>query len=210
MPLRPHEKEAFVDMMTAAAAIYGRDVSPTLIQLYWNALAPYDLSAVRQAFNRHVTNPDTGQFWPKPADLIRMLGGSSLDAAMQAWATVERAIRLVGGYESVVFDDPIVHRCIDDMGGWQKLCEGTEDELPFVAKKFENLYRGYALRRENVAYPGRLIGRFEAKNRIQGHPVEPPVFIGDPQKCQQVLKMDTGHGLRITHAGEAAAALLDA
>ncbi|MFO0207809.1 MAG: DUF6475 domain-containing protein, partial [Betaproteobacteria bacterium] len=113
-------------MLSAVAAVYGREITPEVTAIYWAALAPYDLGAVRQAFDRHVRNPDAGQFLPKPADLIRMLGGTTADSAMQAWAKVEKAIRRVGGHESVVFDDALIHRCIDDMGGWVKVCDTLE------------------------------------------------------------------------------------
>lgn len=188
MPLQPRDKPSFVDMLTAVAAVYGRDVTPPLIDLYWQALLPYDIAAVRQAFDRHVKNPDSGQFMPKPADLIRMLGGTTADSAMQAWAKVERAIRRVGGHESVVFDDPVIHRAIDDMGGWPKLCNTLEDDLPFRARDFQNLYRGFALRREVPEYPPHLIGRFEAHNRHAGQPVAPPLLVGETAACQRVLQ----------------------
>lgn len=198
MPLKPQDREAFATMLGAVATIYAKELTPELVAIYWQALAPYDLAAVRQALDRHVKNPDAGQFWPKPADLIRMLGGTTADAAMSAWVTVERAIRRVGGHESVAFDDPLIHRCIDDLGGWSKLCETAEAELPFRSRDFVNLYRGFAMRREIPAYPSHLIGRFEAQNRRNGHRVAPPVLIGDPATCRKVLEGGGGHQLRIT------------
>ena len=99
MPLRPTDSDTFGAMLSAVAAVYGREITPEVSAIYWAALAPYDLAAVRQAFDRHVRNPDAGQFLPKPADLIRMLGGTTADSAMQAWAKVERAIRRVGGHD---------------------------------------------------------------------------------------------------------------
>ena len=203
MPLQPRDKAGFVGMLTAVAGVYGRDVSPAMIDIYWAALAPYDLAAVRQAFDRHVKSPDSGQLMPKPADLIRMLGGTSQDAAAQAWAKVERAVRRVGGHDSVVFDDPLIHRCVDDMGGWVKLCATLEDDLAFRARDFQNLYRGFAMRREIPAYPRHLIGRFEAQNRQSGHPVAPPVLIGDQATCKQVQQLGGGQTLQITRAADA-------
>jgi hypothetical protein len=205
MPLQAKDSGAFAQMLSAVAAVYGREVTPDVTAIYWAALAPYDLAAVRQAFDRHVKSPDAGQFMPKPADLIRMLGGTSSDAALQAWAKVERAIRRVGGHDSVAFDDPLIHRAIDDMGGWVKLCATTEDELPFRARDFQNLYRGFAMRREIPTYPPHLIGRFEAQNRQSGQPVAPPVLIGEPAACRLVLKGGTDNQLRITRAAEALA-----
>jgi hypothetical protein len=209
MPLRQSDRSAFVEMLTYVGALYGRDVSPGVIDLYWSALAPYDLPAVRQAFDRHVKSPDAGQFMPKPADLIRMMGGTSQDAAMQAWAKVERAVRRVGGHESVVFDDAIIHRCVEDMGGWVKLCATTEEDLPFRARDFQALYRGFAMRREAPPYPAHLIGRFEAQNRMAGQKVAEPVLIGNPHDCRQVLRLSTGNPVQITRAADAVPMLIE-
>ncbi len=186
MPLQPSDKGQFVAMLAAVAAVYGKEVSPGVIDVYWAALSAYDIDAVRQAFDRHVKNPDSGQFMPKPADLIRMLGGTTTDASAIAWAKVERAIRLVGGYESVVFDDPVIHRCIDDMGGWPKLCDGKEDEMPFKAKHFTTLYRGIATTRDIPSYPGHLVGRYEAENVRKGFKASQPVLVGNRSACDVV------------------------
>lgn len=193
-----NDSEAFSAMLAAVAAVYGREVTPEVTAIYWSAMAPYSLAAVRQAFDRHVKSPDAGQYMPKPADLIRMLGGTSSDQAMQAWAVVDKAIRRVGGHESVVFDDPLTHRAIDDMGGWVKLCDTLEVDLPFRARDFQALYRGFAMRREVPDYPPCLMGRFEAQNRAGGLPAGKPVLIGNPQRCQTVLKSGTGAPLQIT------------
>jgi hypothetical protein len=180
-----------------------------VIDLYWSALQQFDLSAVRQAFDRHVKSPDAGQYMPKPADLIRMLGGTSQDTAMQAWAKVERAVRRVGGHESVVFDDAIIHRCVEDIGGWIKLCATTEEDLPFRARDFQVLYRGFAMRREAPPYPAHLIGRFEAQNRMAGQKVAEPVLIGNPHDCRQVLRLSTGNPVQITRAADAVPMLIE-
>jgi len=209
MPLRQADRSDFSEMLTYVGALYGRDVSPGVIDLYWSALQQFDLSAVRQALDRHVKSPDAGQYMPKPADLIRMMGGTSSDAAMQAWAKVERAIRTVGGHESVVFDDPLIHRAIDDIGGWIKLCAVLEDDLPFRARDFQALYRGFAMRREIPPYPRQLIGRFEAQNRMAGQQVAEPVLIGNPHDCRQVLRLSTGNPVQITRAADAVPMLME-
>ncbi len=53
--------------------IYEKPVSPTLINLWIASLQPYALDEVQAAFERHITDPDAGQFPPKPADIIRQL-----------------------------------------------------------------------------------------------------------------------------------------
>lgn len=192
MPLQASDRAAFADMLAAVAGIYGRDLTEQTLAIYWGALAAYDLAAVRQALDRHVKNPDAGQFMPKPADLIRMLGGTTVDGAMRAWAQVERAIRLVGGWSDVVFDDPLIHRVIDDLGGWAKLCETKTEELPFRARDFQALYRGFAMRRERPPYPPLLMGRANTQNASQGLALEAPVCVGDPGACLQVQQQRLG------------------
>lgn len=197
--MRPTDRAKFAELLQAVADVYGKELSPTVIGVYWSALAAYELAAVRQALDRHVRNPDVGQFFPKPADLIRCIEGSTTDAAMQAWAKVERAIRAVGGYESVAFDDALIHRCIDDLGGWPKLCATLVDDLPFRAKDFQTAYRGFAARRELPVYPAYLVGRFEASNRMHGHPVAPPVLIGEREEAMRVLQFGGAQGALAVH-----------
>ena len=45
---------------------------------------------------------------PKPADIRRVLGGTTADAAALAWAKVIRAVHAVGAYSTVAFDDPFI------------------------------------------------------------------------------------------------------
>jgi len=185
--MQASDYDDFVMMLTAVGDLYGRAPSEMAITIWWGALQHYDLAAIRQGFDRHVRNPDTGQFMPKPADIVKMLQGSTQDSAMVAWSNVDRAVRQVGTYSSVVFDDALIHRVIHDMGGWVALGIKTEDEWPFVAREFENRYRGYRSRNERPDYPSQLIGIAESQNAQNGLKSQPPVLIGDPEKAKTVL-----------------------
>lgn len=179
--------EEFSGMVGAITELYGRVASEFAITIWWGALRQYDLPAVRQAFDRHVRNPDTGQFAPKPADLIRMMGGTTQDSALVAWSKVDRALRVVGPYRSVVFDDPLIHRVLVEMGGWVSLGAKTEQEWPFVAKEFENRYRGYRMRNERPDYAPVLVGMCEAQNQRAGFGAEAPMMIGDQALAARVM-----------------------
>ena len=181
------DKSEFFTLIAGVYAFYRQDISDFAGGVWWEAMKPFDLSAVRDALNRHCVNPDSGQFMPKPADVVKMLRGSSQDSAMVAWSKVDKAVRQVGTYATVVFDDPIVHRVIHDMGGWVALGTKTEHEWPFVAKEFENRYRGYRVRSEVPEFPGRLVGIAEAQNNQDGRESQPPVLIGDSAKARQVM-----------------------
>lgn len=166
---------------------YGKNVSVFALDVWWKALQAFDLDAVTEAFNRHLANPDTGQFLPKPADIVRMLSGTTQDAALVAWSRLDRAVREVGAWRSVVFDDPVIHRVVEDMGGWVPLGEKGEDEWPFVRNEFVNRYRGYRMAGKTPEYPPKLNGIAEAHNSREGFHVEPPVLIGDVAAAKVVI-----------------------
>lgn len=193
--MQEHEKPEFAQLLRGVSDFYGRDLSPFALSVWWEAMRPFDHAAVVQAMNRHVMNPDTGQFMPKPADVVRMLGGTTQDSALRAWAKVDRALRHVGPYPSVAFDDPLIHRVLHDMGGWVGLGTKTEDDWPFVAREFESRYRGYAMRGERPDYPALLIGLAEADNARRGLKSDAPRLIGDAEKAMQVIQGGTDRPL---------------
>lgn len=187
--------DEFVKILQVVAEQYGKDISHGVIALYWQGLHDFELSAVREALGRHLRNTDNGQFMPKIADIIRMLQGSSQDSALTAWAKVDKALRSVGTYETVVFDDALIHVVLHDMGGWVGLGTKTEDEWPFVAKEFENRYRGFKARGEIPQYPPKLIGICESHNTREGQKVADPILIGDYSKAMRVMNSGTDRPL---------------
>lgn len=204
--MQQHEFDAFSEMLQAVAEYCGKPLSPGVIAIYWQGLKDLDLPAVRHALNAHVQNPDTGQFMPKIADVRRMLGGTTQDSALRAWAKVDKGVRHVGPYASVAFDDALIHRVLHDMGGWVGLASKTEDEWPFVAKEFENRYRGFAMRNERSEYPPVLTGIAEAENVRRGLRSDPPRLIGDASKAEAVMQGGTSRPL-IGFATASAAAI---
>lgn len=182
------DRQGFFVLLADVHAFYNRDLSEFSGEVWWNALRPFDFPAVREAFSRHCVNPDSGQFAPKPADIVRMLGGSTQDLALVAWSKVDKAVRQVGTYATVVFDDPLIHRVLQDMGGWISLGLKTEHEWPFVAKEFENRYRGYSMRNEKPEYQRFLVGSAEAQNNQNGQKSQPPVLIGSPEAAKRVIQ----------------------
>jgi hypothetical protein len=73
------------------------------------------------------------------------------------------------------------------MGGWIALGTKAEDEWPFVAKEFENRYRGFCSRSERPPYPPMLIGIAAAHNNLKGFRNDRPLLIGNEQLAKQVL-----------------------
>lgn len=177
----------FIQMLHNLCEMYGKPrMSDEVAMLHFGALQDYSLEDVRKGFFAALRNPDSGQFMPRPADVIRELSGSSDTRAAMAWAKVYEAICRVGHMPSIAFDDAIIHAVIADMGGWVKLALITNDELPFRERDFLRIYRGY-IGRPLGDYPRYLPGMAETDNYAKGYAVEPPLLLGDASKAEQVL-----------------------
>jgi hypothetical protein len=89
----------------------------------------------------------------------------------------------------VVFDDPIIHRVVDDMGGWCSFGVKDGKELPFVEKEFVARYRAFKSKGVLPAYNRKLVGLDEARNVLDGfEPMNRPVYIGSPDRAKLVYE----------------------
>lgn len=178
----------FVVYLNATAEMLsnGRVLSPKAIAMWWNLMKGYDLDAIRAAFDAHMRNPDTGQYMAKPADVVKMIDGRTEDSALNAWTKVDYAVRIVGPWRDLCFDDPLIHRVLVEMGGWVAVCDSDADEWPFISKEFVTRYRGYKIRNVQPPFEPVMIGSATPQNLRLGMRVEQPVLIGDPVRAAQV------------------------
>lgn len=189
----------FVALYEATYEIYKRpndpDPNPIVYEMFYNSVKRFGFEAVKDAFSTHIQNPDNGQWMPKPADIIRVIEGGSKDNSFMAWSTVERAIGSVGSYETVVFDDPITHIVINDMGGWINLCKSQQDELKFRGNEFKIRYQSYMGKTSLPDHPPKLYGICESENTgLEIEFDQKAVLIGDHSKAQLVL--DSGKAVK--------------
>lgn len=185
--MRQDDFDGFKKLMRGVHDFYGKDLSSFALDVWWGALKNYELQVISQALTMHCQNPDTGQWCPKPADVVRMVGGTTKDAALMAWNKVQEAVSKAGAFSSVCFDDAIINRCLLDMGGWPDLCAKQMDELPFVERNFCDRYRAYKIRGDAPGHPPYLVGLHEAMNSQKGFQSAPPMLIGNPERAQIVL-----------------------
>lgn len=138
--MKRNDMPDFVVLMTTLGTLYGKTLHAPLIELYWCALARFEFTEVKAAVEAHVSNPEGGQFMPKPADVIRQLEENAYAHAVQAWRTVLKAIARVGRYERAVFEDALIRPILHDIGGWVALCNLTEAALASKEKEFTRHY----------------------------------------------------------------------
>ena len=204
--MNSHDMENFVEVWTAAYAVYGKTVSDPMLDVVFNALSNYSLQDIRTGLSGHVKNPDSGQFPPKPADVIKHISGNSQSAAAEAWAKVDYAVRCVGNYRSVVFDDPKIHAALERLGGWIKVSMTSGDEYPFLQNHFLKLYQGFTVHPPE-SFPRKLLGTCEHQNSqhsqfARGKPMDEPALIGDPERASQVYHGGGDQGVaQITRDG---------
>lgn len=201
--MKQSDFKRFSMALTAMSELYGKTVSEGAVVLWWKALEAFDIEQVEQAFAKAVQNPEGGQFMPKPADIIKFMSGTATDRARTAWGKAFEAMQRVGAYQSVCFDDPIIHAVLQDLGGWTKVCRSDMNELSYLEHRFCESYRAYA-GRHDLDYPAKLIGEYEAINRHEGRRVAPPMLIGNPDKAREVLRLGSeGTKTQFTLASDA-------
>lgn len=186
------DRAEFANVWAASWTMYGKEATAQVIAMAFNALVSYSIEDVRRGISAHMRNPDSGQFAPKPADVIKHISGNSQSASGEAWAKVDRAIRCVGNYRSVVFDDPKIHAAIERLGGWQKVALTSEQEYPFLRNNFMKLYQGFTVQPPET-FPRKLIGTCEHENSQhssfrRGRPGDEPVLVGNPERARLVYQ----------------------
>lgn len=167
----------FAEIMTATSEVYGKPISQIGIDMWFGDLRKYDIRQIYRAFQAHRQDPKNGKFMPKPSDIIRHIDGLPDELAVNAWAKVIEAIRRVGSWGSVEFDDMAIHQVVTQMGGWSKLCSMSLDELSFKQRDFERMYLD-AKKSPSEFTPRYLAGVAEIENFSKGLPCDPPVRIG--------------------------------
>lgn len=176
------DRREFETILISLAEIYDTQLTETRLNLYFAALKDLTLEQVKQAAN---TIARTSRFFPKPADFLEAGGGGGEDKALQALLQVEKAIREIGSYRSVVFDDPVIHAVIETFeGGWEGICMMPLEDWKFARKDFIKTYKALS-NIPNLNAPPKLIGRIEHENSMKGyhHKSQETVYIGDKNKA---------------------------
>ncbi|AOY00114.1 DUF6475 domain-containing protein [Jeongeupia sp. USM3] len=181
------QQDDFFALLTGVCELHGKVASPEFMALYWQLLSRYELADVQRAFHAHALNADTGQFMPKPADIVRHIDGGSQTRAGKAWALVDQALRCIGGWDSVVFPDLLIHAALEGLGDWSSLCATPADELCYLQNRFEKRYQAMVAN-PPVTWPREFIGALALDNVARGFKPSPPVLLGDVEQCKRVWR----------------------
>lgn len=193
------DKMLFCTLLTGVAELYNNSLSGNSLEIYWNTLEKYSLDNIRRAVNFHVTNQDNGQFMPKPADLLRYIEDSNAIKSLHAWDKVVAATLSAGAYDSIEFDDLMIHVVIMEMGGWVAMCHKKEKQ-PFTGIEFQKRYFAYLFHQLPPA-PKYLYGITEHRNRICGYldRIPKPIKFGEKEMKEMLLTTKNFSALEKNH-----------
>lgn len=186
-----NDKREFLKLLQGVYEFYGKRDALTdfAAQVWWNACQSFEFEELSKAFSAHLVNAESGQYLPKPADIVRALQGTTTDRAAMAWGKVFEAMQSVGAYTDVVFDDPAIHAVIEDLGGWPKLCRGETKDIGYTMHRFCEFHKAYTGRRE-FQYTAIMRGDRSPDSEFKKAGLNPPApkLVGNPQKAQEVMK----------------------
>lgn len=171
--MKKEDGKSFYQCLKDTYAVYGKKIDRPIASIYWRTLEAFELKEVMEGISRHLIDQNIGQYVPKPADIVRQIEESTESKALEAWSDVTRAIKSIGKYESVIFDDLLTNHVVEQMGGWVSMCKMTEREEPFKYREFEKRY-ARATKYQPSKFPNRLCGLFD-------QPEKEPIHIGYKQ-----------------------------
>ena len=92
---------------------------------------------------------------PMPAEIREYSLGLKEDEMMvrinKAKLLLNKGISKAGIYNDVVFEDPVIHLCIDSIGGWINFCKKSSKEVEDWLKwDFPKLYRSFSTRKQTT------------------------------------------------------------
>jgi hypothetical protein len=154
----------FAKVMTALYVTFDKSPSETVTDVYFTALAEFDIEQVERAASIAIKSC---KFFPKPVELRELLTESPDDQAQRAWVLLQEAYKKAGYWHSLWVDDGALARAIETtFGGWVQASEAFHDLSPEMLasrrKEFAHNYR-LALKRPE-AVDRYFMGLHESQN----------------------------------------------
>lgn len=177
------DAKTFFSMLRAAYQTYGKHYAEDTPILWAGVLkaSGIDYKDAVIAITAHMSDPDIGQFLPKPADVIRHVKGTSDKNATRAWGLILDAVDYADS-SLIVFDDPKIYGAIRVLGGWRNLRDEIADRLwrsetlSFIRKDFFAAYINSSPRKVTI---------------LCAHPSSyrtPIRYIGDRDRAEKLLE----------------------
>jgi hypothetical protein len=197
-------REAVTEILSAFGELHQRQISPTLVAVYTDALSSFTIEQL-QAAGRVLLR--SGEYFPKPVDFVKAIEGHPDDKAAAAWGLLVEVLRDDGAWATLeVADDPAWCHALEQVfGSWIRAGDTLPDEAsPMHAslrKQFMQAYRAYQNSGRQITLPKKLAGRHEAANGDWANwrpgtdlPAQPAYVLSAGQWQQTVLVLNRQAG----------------
>jgi len=187
--------ENFRKALITFAKLYGREMDDDLMRLYWEAIKTIpdaDFSKICAEIAASF-KPTTACPFPTPAHFLELTGQHGDAAAQLAIAAIKTALKVVGTYQSVDFEDRAIHATVEAFGGWVALGQWDLKEWDINHARVAAYYKAAQTQDSG---PDHLTGLLEAQNSGQYDK-----FIEPPVKVKRMLEI--GPGKEVKQIGSA-------
>ena len=195
------KNQTYAKGMALLSSIFGNlDLSEEKLKILRPLL--YDLNEEQFLGATEIICRETKEIYPG-TNIVALIREKALGSkiglqaqAIMAWEAVRIAIERYGSYQSIQFDDPVIHSCIESLGGWIRLCQTDIGEMVWQEKKFKELYGVFVMRKG--VHPKQLVGRIKKENTLNGY-TEPMSYAQLDSRFEQFnpipdpIWIDTGH-----------------
>lgn len=140
------DKKQFMELMNATSEYYQKPpLSKIALQMYFSGLERFEYERIEQAISSHISSSDTGQFYPKVVDLVKLIEGGTLstDEILAAARICETPLGVlsrivIGSYDLKHSTDMFylkqrAEECVQHLPRW-KLGEYTQHEISMMLK----------------------------------------------------------------------------
>jgi hypothetical protein len=168
------EVQRFQLAITALASSFRQEAGEDVFLAYSMALDDLPIEGVELSVRRAMREC---KFMPTAAELRELANHdvSLNDRAVLAFEALSRAIKGLGPYKSVDFDDRAINATVKLLGGWDAVCATSEREFHReFRKRFEETYKVYVRNGVGKEQGRYLVGIAEKTNRMNGQPCEAP------------------------------------
>lgn len=155
------KKKEFYSVIKIMSEYYGTKLSLALSEIYWQVFQNWSFEDFKHACNIIMQTRNYPSF-PKISEITEALHGKPEDQAAIAYQTLIEAIKRIGPWDSVIFEDGAIGMAVEALGGWEYINQWSWTDWIYRKKDFEELY--LANLRSGNTKPKKLYGAFERIN----------------------------------------------
>jgi len=148
--MKSEDYNKFKTVIAGMCEVYDRVPSEVLLQVFWEDFKELTIDEFSKAVSDHRKDPDQGMFFPKTANLMKQIKGSSKqqhrsieERAELAWSEITTHLQRKGPYKTFTSKDGVSLAAFHAVGGMSKLSTADYEKMTWIKKEFISMYETY-------------------------------------------------------------------